>query len=167
MTTNAFQIIKHDHQNVDRLFHEIGEADGSEKSALLDALVEELTLHMRAEEEVLYPHLASDEHLHALIVESGVEHSVIVKLTEELHRTARSDELVDAQLAVLKELVQRHVHTEETQVLPRAGLLLHRDVAERLGAEMIACKQRFDHEEDEGVRERRESPPVHIESAAR
>ena len=132
-TTNAFALIKHDHDTIERLFREIQGADGSEKSALIDALIDELTLHMRAMGEVVYPSLRGDEHLHEALVASEVEHGVIVQLTDELHRTARSDERIDGELRVLRELVQMHMQIEQREILPRATSLFQGEAADRLG----------------------------------
>jgi hemerythrin superfamily protein len=163
---NVFQIIKHDHQNIDRLFHEVSEAMGSEKAALVEALLEEISLHMKAEELSLYRALKDDAELQETLAASEADHAHVAQLSDEICELPRGDEdTIDRKLAELQQVIQAHVQVEEHSTLPRAGQLIDRERAEQLGDEMMAYKQRLDGEDDEGVLERRAIPPPVIETA--
>jgi hemerythrin superfamily protein len=152
---NIFEIIKADHQNVKELFEQIEAAVDEEKTHLIERCIQELLLHAVAEEETLYKRLRDGEDLREDILEAEVEHSLMERLANEIMSASPDDEMCDARLMVLKELVEHHVEEEEEELIPAAQSVIDAATAESLGEEMLARKAALEAEsltlEDEAL----------------
>ncbi len=137
---NIFEIIKADHQNVKELFEQIEAAVGEEKTHLIERCIQELLLHSVSEEETLYKRLRNNEDLREDILEAEVEHSLLERLANEIMSASPDDEMCDARLMVLKELVEHHVEEEEEELIPAAQSVIDAATADSLGEEMLARK---------------------------
>lgn len=145
-TKNIFEIIKADHQNVKELFEQIEAAVDEEKTHLIERCIQELLLHAVAEEETLYKRLRDNEDLREDILEAEVEHSLVERLANEIMSASPDDEMCDARLMVLKELVEHHVEEEEEELIPAAQSVIDAATAESLGEEMLARKAALEAE---------------------
>jgi hemerythrin superfamily protein len=144
---NIFEIIKADHQNVKELFEQIEAAvEGEEKTHLIERCIQELLLHAVSEEETLYKRLRDSEDLREDILEAEVEHSLLERLANEIMSASPDDEMCDARLMVLKELVEHHVEEEEEELIPAAQSVIDAATAESLGEEMLARKAALEAE---------------------
>lgn len=143
---NIFEIIKADHQNVKELFEQIEAAVDDEKTHLIERCIQELLLHAVAEEETLYKRLRDSEDLREDILEAEVEHSLVERLANEIMSASPDDEMCDARLMVLKELVEHHVEEEEEELIPAAQSVIDAATAESLGEEMLARKAALEAE---------------------
>jgi hemerythrin superfamily protein len=133
-------LIKADHRKVDLLFAEYDSSKkASDKKVLLEQIVKELNIHAAAEEKLVYPSLK--EHDKDGVNEAYEEHHVVEGVLSELLSVQEIDELVDAKVKVLSELVKHHVKEEEKTLLPEikaSGANLT-----ELGAEFKAEKERL------------------------
>jgi hemerythrin superfamily protein len=143
---NIFEIIKADHQNVKELFEQIEAAVDEEKTHLIERCIQELMLHTVSEEETLYKRLRDSEDLREDILEAEVEHSLLEQLANEIMSASPDDEMCDARLMVLKELVEHHVEEEEEELIPAAQSVIDAATAESLGEEMLARKAALEAE---------------------
>jgi hemerythrin superfamily protein len=143
---NIFEIIKADHQNVKELFEQIEAAVDEEKTHLIERCIQELLLHAVSEEETLYKRLRDSEDLREDILEAEVEHSLLERLANEIMSASPDDEMCDARLMVLKELVEHHVEEEEEELIPAAQSVIDAATAESLGEEMLARKAALEAE---------------------
>ena len=137
-TGDVISQIKADHQTVDVLFTEYQKStSSSDKRLLLHRIIQELNIHTAAEEKLVYPTLEKDDEEGTL--EAFEEHHVVENILKELMNVDKLDELVDAKVEVLSELVKHHVKEEESKLLPevkKTGVDL-----DELGADFKAGKE--------------------------
>jgi len=123
--TNAVEILKQDHDEVEKLFDQYEDAkdeDNAElKAEIVAAVCKALTIHAQIEEELFYPAMRRQEEDAAdLVDEAAVEHQTLKNLVAELLVAAPGDDLYDAKVKVLSEYVKHHVKEEEGEMFPMA-----------------------------------------------
>jgi hemerythrin superfamily protein len=123
--TNAVEILKQDHDEVEKLFDQYEDAkdeDNAElKAEIVAAVCKALTIHARIEEELFYPAMRrGEENASDLVDEAAVEHQTLKNLVAELTGATPSDDLYDAKVKVLSEYVKHHVKEEEGEMFPIA-----------------------------------------------
>ena len=120
---NALTLLKQDHNNVDELFtrfEQLGDGDATEKRAVVEKIIEHLSIHAAIEEQVFYPAVqdavdeAEDDLLEAL-----EEHHVAKLTLSELEKMGPDDKRFDAKVRVLIESVRHHVEEEENELFPK------------------------------------------------
>ena len=144
--TNAIELLKRDHDEVDKLFAHYEEIkDGAEDSAketLVAQICDALTVHARIEEIVFYPaarRALGDEEGKDLLDEAAVEHQTLKDIIARLEAAPTDDPLYDAGVKVLSEYVKHHVREEENELFPKvraSGMDL-----EAVGQELARRKQ--------------------------
>lgn len=141
---NALDLLKFDHEAVNKLFSSIlltSSADKARRQELLGALKEALIRHAHAEEKVFYPPLREKSQVHDLVEEGIHEHHA---MEERLRRLAGipmdSDDWIDA-VEALKDRVQHHVHEEESEIFPKARQLLGDDELDRMAGRLETAKK--------------------------
>lgn len=141
---NVLEILKSDHEAVDRLFSAIQStpsADRAKREKLFGTLKETLIKHAHAEEKVFYPPLHERQSAHDLIEEGIHEHH---SMEERIQRMAGipadSDDWMD-EVAGLKECVQHHVQEEETEIFPKARQLLGEQALDDLAGKVQEAKE--------------------------
>src|SRR6476659_2341223 len=87
--TNAVEILKQDHDDVEKLFDQYEDAkdeDNAElKAEIVAAVCKALTIHAQIEEELFYPAMRRQEEDAAdLVDEAAVEHQTLKNLVAEL-----------------------------------------------------------------------------------
>jgi iron-sulfur cluster repair protein YtfE (RIC family) len=141
---NAFTLLKADHEKVAGILEKI---DGTTERAtkgreeLFTQLKNELDVHARIEEEILYPALEEYEDTRAISLEAYEEHALVKQLLEELAAAPKDDEQWTAKFTVLKENVEHHVEEEEGEMFPKARKVLSEDEIEELGNRLQEAKQ--------------------------
>ena len=124
--TNAIELLKRDHDDVDTLFSQYEDsketADDNAKEMLVTQICDALTVHAQVEEEIFYPAarraLDGDEGKD-LIDEAAVEHQTLKDLIARLEAAPTDDPLYDAGVKVLSEYVKHHVKEEENELFPK------------------------------------------------
>ena len=121
---DAIEILLADHRNVEKLFKQyekLVEDEGSynEKEALAATICAELTVHAQIEEEIFYPAARDILDEEDLIDEAVVEHASAKDLIAQLADMAPDDDLYDAKVKVLSELIEHHVEEEEDEMFPK------------------------------------------------
>ncbi|HEY3908689.1 MAG TPA: hemerythrin domain-containing protein [Stellaceae bacterium] len=117
---NAFDLLEQDHRQVEEWFDEYDELreDDKRKGELAEKICLALEVHSRLEEEVFYPQAREATKDNDLIDEAIVEHSAVKNLISEIEEMEVGDDLYDAKIRVLGEMVKRHIREEEEELFP-------------------------------------------------
>lgn len=154
-STNALDLLKRDHKEVDDLFQHFEDAkeDGNRKlrGEIAAQICVALTVHATLEEEIFYPALRKNAtDVKDLVDEAAVEHQTLKDIIERLQAAPTSDPLFDAGVKVLSEYVKHHVKEEEKELFPKvksSGL----DLAD-LGGKLEARKTQLQARAGRGSR---------------
>ena len=121
---DAIRMLKEDHGKVKKLFAEFEKIkeSGSEKrkTALVEQICKELTVHTELEEKIFYPAVRQAIEDTDIMDEALVEHAGAKDLVEQLKDARSGDELYDAKVTVLGEQIAHHVKEEEGEMFPKA-----------------------------------------------
>jgi hemerythrin-like domain-containing protein len=140
---NAFTLLKADHEKVAGIFEKLEpttERGVKTREELFAQLKNELDVHTRIEEEILYPRLKEIDETEDLTLESYEEHAVVKTLLAELDELAKDDETWGPKLKVLQENVEHHVEEEEGELFPKAQKQLSTEELNELGDKLEAAK---------------------------
>ena len=77
-----------------------------------------LTVHAQIEEEIFYPQAREATKDNDLIDEAAVEHATVKRLIGEIEAMEIGEELYDAKIRVLGEMVKHHIKEEEEELFP-------------------------------------------------
>jgi len=136
---DALEVIREQHDEVDRLFAKIEQSeDLTEKAELFTELGNKIAAHSRMEQELFYP-AANTKQTHELLVRFTEEHLSVYRILADLLELEPSDERFAAKLAVMKEQFVLHSRQEEEAVLmPQVEKVMTPEERDRLGDEMLA-----------------------------
>lgn len=142
---NAIELLKSDHDKVDKLFQKVKATDEQEHPALFEKIKEELEVHMHIEETVFYPWIKenAEGELKDLALEGVEEHRQAKMFMRELENLAEDSEKFDPKLKVLMEDIEHHVQEEEGQMFPKLEKEFDAAQLEEIGAEMEKEKKAF------------------------
>jgi len=141
---NAFTLLKDDHKKVAGILEKI---DGTTERAakgreeLFSQLKNELDVHTRIEETILYPALEEYEETRDIALEAYEEHAIVKQLLDELESAPKDDETWTAKFTVLKENIENHVEEEEGEMFVKARKVLSEDEIAALGERLQKAKQ--------------------------
>jgi len=111
--SDAISLLKADHRQVEGWFEEFEASPDGRKQELANRICEALQVHTTLEEEIFYPafyEATEEEELHH---EALVEHDGAKYLIKKIQSSKPDDELFDAQVKVLSEMIKHHVNEEE------------------------------------------------------
>ncbi|NHZ64396.1 hemerythrin domain-containing protein [Massilia genomosp. 1] len=121
---DAIALLTEDHENVKQMFEQfdgLGERAHATKKKLSMQICTELTKHATAEEEIFYPAVrAATKKNEDLVDEATVEHASAKDLIAQIMEMEATDELFDAKVKVLSEMIEHHVQEEENDMFPKA-----------------------------------------------
>lgn len=121
---DAVGLLTEDHREVEELFKQyeaLGERANAKKKKLADQICTALTLHTMIEEEIFYPAVREGGgETEELVDEAVVEHASAKDLIAQLQEMDPEDELYDAKVKVLSEMIEHHVKEEEKEMFPKA-----------------------------------------------
>ncbi len=121
--TEILQQLKDDHKSVKKAYREFKKLDHSQDHEAMQAIVEqvldELTVHAALEEEFLYPAARAALSEDDLIDEAEVEHESVHTFINQLREMSPGDDKYSARFTVLCEYVQHHVKEEEGEMFPK------------------------------------------------
>jgi len=141
---NAFTLLKADHKKVAGILEKIDETTERAtkgREELFTQLKNELDVHTRIEEEILYPALEEYDETRAIALEAYEEHALVKQLLAELASAPKDDEEWTAKFTVLKENIEHHVEEEEGEMFTKARKVLSEDEIENLGERLQEAKQ--------------------------
>ena len=146
---NAIDLLKRDHQEVQKLFSEFMSADDEDfdrREDLFQQIDKALTTHSDAEEQIFYPSL--EKHASDLVEKAKGEHQEVNQLLVDMLDIEVNDGEFDGRMMTLVEKVQRHVKEEESSggVLDIARQKLSKAELDDLGRRIEQLKK--DSEEE-------------------
>lgn len=141
---DAISILTEDHKKVQKMFKDFeklmkAEDNEDEKSALVEQICEELTVHMQIEEEIFYPAVREATEDKDLMDEGEVEHEGAKELIAQLQAMEPGDDKYDAKVSVLGENIEHHVKEEQEEMFPQAKKA--KIDLKTLGTQMLERKQ--------------------------
>ena len=139
---NAIELLKEDHDKVDKLFQQVKATEENEHPALFEQIKMELDVHTHIEETIFYPKMLEegDEELQSIVKEGIEEHRQAKMFLRELSNLAEDGEKFEPKLTVLMEDIEHHVQEEEGEMFKLAEEQIDASVLDELGAEMEAEK---------------------------
>jgi hypothetical protein len=117
---SALELLEQDHREVEEWFDEYNELkeDDGRKRALVEKICLALKVHAQIEEEIFYPQAREAIKDNDLIDEAAVEHATVKHLIGEIEGMEVDEELHDAKIRVLGEMVKHHIKEEEKELFP-------------------------------------------------
>jgi hemerythrin superfamily protein len=111
---NAVALLKADHREVEALFTEFKKNGSStHKLQLARNICAALRVHTTIEEEIFYPAFLAATGAEDIHDEAQVEHAGAKNLIIQIENAKPGDQLFDAQVKVLSEMIKHHVKEEE------------------------------------------------------
>ncbi|HEV7888116.1 MAG TPA: hemerythrin domain-containing protein [Acidimicrobiales bacterium] len=142
MPKDAIEVLTQQHREAEQLFEQLKDT-GGENQELLDTLALELQIHMRIEEDILYPFIRSE-------VPDGGE---MMDEAEEEHKEGKEglQKLVDKAgsegweqvLEMLEQGIKHHVEEEETEVFPKLRETVDEARLQQFGEELEQAAMRM------------------------
>ena len=139
---DIFEELHKEHEEVAGMVATLEQKGRDDKT--FETLRTELTAHSKAEEQVFYKRLETEESVRDTVLEGYEEHKVVVKLLADMAQTTADDEKFAAKLAVLKESLEHHVQEEEGTLFEGARPLLADGEPEALYEEFEAAKSKLE-----------------------
>ncbi len=140
---DAIELLKDDHDKVDRLFQKVKATEEGEHLALFKEIKEELDAHTHIEEKIFYPKLKEEEELKDIVLEGVEEHRQAKMFLRELASLTEESEKFEPKLKVLMEDITHHVQEEEGEMFPKVRKVFDAATLQELGKQMADEKQNF------------------------
>lgn len=140
----ATSLLEKQHRKVEAIFKKLS-SDKADAVTWLSPLADELVAHMTIEQTIFYPAVRSVKE--DLVLESYEEHALAELALKRLLATDPHDVTFQAKITALKDLIERHVKEEETELFPLVEKALGDEKLEALGKEMKAA---FDQAVEQG-----------------
>ena len=134
---DAIELLRNQHQEVEKLLHELvnaGERSKSRKS-LFERVADLLATHAALEERIFYPAVNAAETEEQLL-EALEMHLAIKRVTTDLMHLEDGDPTFRAKTIVLRDLVLKHQEEEERLIFPAVLARVDTDLLDDLGREM-------------------------------
>ena len=120
---DAITLLTEDHENVAAMFEQyegLGDRAHASKKKLAMQICTELIKHATAEEEIFYPAVLAATKDDDMVDEATVEHASAKDLIAQIMEMEPTEDLFDAKVKVLSELIEHHVKEEEDEMFPKA-----------------------------------------------
>jgi hemerythrin superfamily protein len=143
---DAVELLKQQHREVEEMFERFENMTDRakvSKKKLADEICNALIMHTTIEEEIFYPATReASEETEDMVDEAVVEHASAKDLIAQIMEMDPGDDLYDAKVKVLSELVEHHVKEEEEEMFPKTREL--KLDMKALGAEMKTRQQEIE-----------------------
>jgi hemerythrin superfamily protein len=140
MAQGIIQELRHDHEQVRRLFSRIENATGEHRRELFEQLVGELVRHEVAEEEILRP-VSKRDAGEAIAGARLKEESKAEALLKDMEKLDVNSSEFNTKLKRLRQQVEAHAEAEESKEFPRVEAKESRDRLQQMGAAYEAAKK--------------------------
>jgi hypothetical protein len=138
---DAVELLISQHRSLESLLKKVAGCDNDEeKKSLFAAAGDQLTVHIKSEEELFYPAIKAARTEDDLL-ESLEEHLSLKRLLADLLALDPSDKLFEAKFKVLKEQAEHHHQEEEKHLFPQVSKLLDSMQRMALGNEMLSLQR--------------------------
>jgi len=120
---DAVELLKQQHREVEEMFERFENMTDRakvSKKKLADEICNALIMHTTIEEEIFYPATReASKDTEDMIDEAVVEHASAKDLIAQIMEMDPGDDLYDAKVKVLAEMVEHHVKEEEEEMFPK------------------------------------------------
>lgn len=120
-------------------------APKNEKTFYARTFLDTLKKHSQAEEKTVYESLSEMENLRKLILEGEAEHGMAKfkyeTLIPRLAKLKRLDDVTEAEIKVLAELIEHHIDEEESELFPRMKKNLDPAILNEIGFQFMILRQ--------------------------
>ena len=142
---NAIELLKEDHDKVDKLFQKVKANEDADHRDTFEKIKAELEVHTHIEETIFYPKVKEDgdEELKKIVLEGVEEHHQAKMFLRELSNLVEDSEKFQPKLKVLMEDIGHHVQEEEGKMFPMIEKQFDKSTLQTLGQEMEKEKQAF------------------------
>jgi hemerythrin superfamily protein len=140
---DALELLENEHDDVQALIVQLAKKHGTEARKVFAELNERIRLHDHLEEEVFYPPLRQEEITREIVLEGTEEHHLVHILLDELSLLLPEDEAWTPKVILLKDLLDKHIRREETDLFPRVRTLWDEDTSRHLGRKMQQLMARW------------------------
>lgn len=142
---DAITLLRNDHKTVETLFkrfEKAGDQAYTQKRAIVERIIEELSIHAAIEEQVFYPVTrAAVPATREIALESLEEHHIVKWVLSELEDLDPKSERFNAKVTVLIENVRHHVEEEQTVYFPKVRDAMTRAELNDLGKALMDAKR--------------------------
>ncbi|HJV75781.1 MAG TPA: hemerythrin domain-containing protein [Noviherbaspirillum sp.] len=135
---DAVKLLTSQHREMEGLLQQVADSHGDDTTKNLFAqIADQLTVHLKAEEEIFYPavHEACTEDD---LLESLEEHLSLKRLLADLIELEPADKTFEPKFKVLKEQTEHHHREEEEHLFPEVLKLLDAERRMALGKAILA-----------------------------
>jgi hemerythrin superfamily protein len=121
---DAIELLKRDHDDVDKLFADYDElvekgSSPEDRRLMSTRICGMLAVHAMIEEEIFYPSARKAKVDADLLDEAEIEHGSMKELIAHIGEASADERLYDARVKVLGEYVRHHVREEESELFPK------------------------------------------------
>ncbi|XYJ08914.1 hemerythrin domain-containing protein [Telluria sp. B2] len=148
-TVDAVELLTKQHREVEELFEQFEKLTDRakvSKKKIADQICNALIMHTTIEEEIFYPATREasqgEEETGDMVDEAVVEHASAKDLIAQIQEMDPDDELYDAKVKVLSEMIEHHVEEEEKEMFPKTRKL--KLDMQALGQEMKARQEEIE-----------------------
>ena len=143
---NAIELLKEDHDKVDKLFQTVKANEDADHKDTFEKIKAELDVHTHIEETIFYPKLKEegDEELKKIVLEGFEEHHQAKMFLRELSNLVDDSEKFQPKLKVLMEDIEHHVQEEEGKMFIMVQEQFDEYALQMLGQEMEKEKKSFE-----------------------
>lgn len=145
--SDAVQLLISQHREMEQQLDEIaGTEDVAARQALFTRVADQLTVHIKAEEQIFYPavHMARTEDD---LLESLEEHLSLKRLLADLLELDAEDKAFEPKFKVLKEQTEHHHREEEEHLFPAVLKMIGEEDRCALGAQMLSLQAQLTRQE--------------------
>ena len=141
---NAIELLKQDHDKVEKLFQKVKGKQGDEQQ-LAEQIRIELDVHTQIEEQIFYPYLLEngDEEIQDIVKEGIEEHRQVKILLKEMEGLSDGSDALEPKLQVVMEDVTHHVQEEEGELFPLVVEQFDGETLKELGEELQDMKDKL------------------------
>lgn len=139
---DVLELIKADHRRVETLFSEIESTDEPHKLyECFNQLYNALNVHAEVEEQTFYPAIRRRcQDTEGLVDAAQDAHDQAEQMLEELESFSPTSAEFKQKIGELKQVIQRHMHSEENQVFSQVRECMSEEEREHMGREFEAVR---------------------------
>jgi hemerythrin superfamily protein len=140
---DAVELLVAQHRAMEDLLKKVmDETDEEKRQRLFGEAGDQLTVHIKSEEDIFYPAVKAAR-TEDILLESLEEHLSLKRLLADLLELDPSEKTFEPKFKVLKEQTEHHHKEEEENLFPKVLKLMDAPRREALGKEMLALQLRM------------------------
>lgn len=143
---DAVELLIHQHRAMESLLDKAKkEEDAGKKKTLFVQAADQLTMHIKSEEDIFYP-AVNAARTEDDLRESLEEHLSLKRLLADMMALDAADKTFEAKMKVLAEQTEHHHGEEEEHLFPVVRKMFDKPRLQALGQEMLGLQQKMRQE---------------------